>query len=434
MTIASRFLAGLCLALPQADRAPFVALDFEAARARSIEQQRLLFVDFTADWCGPCKRMDADTWAHEDVRAWLGEHALAIQVDVDEQRELARRLRIKAMPTVVVLKAGEEFDRAVGYQGSAEFLSWARGVREGRRRVDALERKAEDLRRRADELANSEEVDLRYDLAGELLDAGEYGRALEHYLWLWPATREVPAMAGVRLSFMLGEMSRLAREYPPADEAFRRLLAEAQGAVELEGPPELTTWNEWESLCGCFGERARLLAWYEARRDDKGRLFPNQEAEPVVRVIVDDLFKGLVEADRLEEALRLLGDVGAWARRTAERHRELVGALQSGLDRGQESLDQQLAPRNARFARDMARAHGVCVALGRDEDAAAVAAALLAELDTPEGRAALVHATLPFVTERDPRLVRWLDEAEAAGANVVLMRRRLARLREPSGR
>ena len=62
-----------------------------------------VLVDFYADWCGPCRQMEpilAD-FARENP------HLKVVQVNVDENRELADRYHIDAIPTFLVFKKGE---------------------------------------------------------------------------------------------------------------------------------------------------------------------------------------------------------------------------------------------------------------------------------------------------------------------------------------
>lgn len=102
----------------------FSALSFVEAKAKAVEQDKILLVDATADWCQPCKAMERTTWVDPEVIAWINLNAIAIQVDVDRQREDAKELEIQAMPTIIVFKDGIEFDRVVGYKNASELLAW----------------------------------------------------------------------------------------------------------------------------------------------------------------------------------------------------------------------------------------------------------------------------------------------------------------------
>ena len=68
-------------------------------------------VDFSAQWCGPCKlltpRLDAAIAAQE------GAVDLAI-VDIDDLAELAMEHNVNAVPTVIGVKGGKVIDRFVG--------------------------------------------------------------------------------------------------------------------------------------------------------------------------------------------------------------------------------------------------------------------------------------------------------------------------------
>jgi thiol:disulfide interchange protein len=55
----------------------------QARRAAADEGKRLVLVDFSTDWCAPCKRLSEMTWEDEGVRAWLSETAVCLKVEVD---------------------------------------------------------------------------------------------------------------------------------------------------------------------------------------------------------------------------------------------------------------------------------------------------------------------------------------------------------------
>lgn len=163
-------ILALSTALPTAMSAPpeiFRRETFDTALQRAEEADQLLLVDFTATWCGPCRRMDQQTWPAADVAAWIHAHAIAIQIDVDKERQLARRHRVQAMPTMIVFRDGEELDRVVGFRSAQGLLSWLEGVREGRRHVDALREAAGD-----ETAEGGVDVRARYDLAKSFARSG----------------------------------------------------------------------------------------------------------------------------------------------------------------------------------------------------------------------------------------------------------------------
>jgi len=75
---------------------------------------------FSAPWCGACKAFKAD---HERDPSLTGGLEL-VTVDVETQREMVRRYRVRSMPTFVVLEDGREVKRQVGYQGPERFRRW----------------------------------------------------------------------------------------------------------------------------------------------------------------------------------------------------------------------------------------------------------------------------------------------------------------------
>src|SRR4051812_48064980 len=91
-------LAAADAALPAEDPPPvFDRRPYEEAKAAAVKDKKWFLVKATASWCGPCKQMDKTTWRDEQVVAWLKDHAVAVQLDVDEQKPLSRQLDIQAM-------------------------------------------------------------------------------------------------------------------------------------------------------------------------------------------------------------------------------------------------------------------------------------------------------------------------------------------------
>jgi len=70
----------------------------------------LIVVDFTAKWCGPCKRIapvfSALSEKYSDV--------LFYKVDVDECEDIAQDYKIRAMPTFMAMKFGQPLGKLEG--------------------------------------------------------------------------------------------------------------------------------------------------------------------------------------------------------------------------------------------------------------------------------------------------------------------------------
>ncbi len=70
-----------------------------------------VLVDFWATWCGPCQKLNPVIEALAEER---GDQAKICKVDVDSNRDLAIKLGVKAMPTLIFFKDGEEKERVTG--------------------------------------------------------------------------------------------------------------------------------------------------------------------------------------------------------------------------------------------------------------------------------------------------------------------------------
>lgn len=102
--------------------------DLDEAKKIAEKTGKLIFVDFMASWCGPCKKMAAEVFETEDFKE-LGKKVVFCRIDIDEQSDLAVKYNIEAIPNVYVLKAdGSVVGSMLGYGDKQSFLSELRGI------------------------------------------------------------------------------------------------------------------------------------------------------------------------------------------------------------------------------------------------------------------------------------------------------------------
>lgn len=73
---------------------------------------------FTADWCGPCKKVRPIV---EELNRDLADVKFQI-IDVDSEGEFARRFEVKSIPTFILIKDGVEANRLTGAQTREKLL------------------------------------------------------------------------------------------------------------------------------------------------------------------------------------------------------------------------------------------------------------------------------------------------------------------------
>ena len=93
---------------------------FEEAQKIALLSNKLIVVDFTAKWCGPCKEMDLKSWSDWQVEEVL-QNYVKLRIDIDLNRDIALKYQVKLIPEMIIIDAnGKIAHRFSGYQAAAK--------------------------------------------------------------------------------------------------------------------------------------------------------------------------------------------------------------------------------------------------------------------------------------------------------------------------
>ena len=84
-------------------------------------ENKLVLVDFWAEWCAPCKMLAPIL---EEISKDLGEKILICKVNLDENQDLASDFSIKSIPTLLLFENGKLKDTKVGLLSKIDLLNW----------------------------------------------------------------------------------------------------------------------------------------------------------------------------------------------------------------------------------------------------------------------------------------------------------------------
>ena len=90
-----------------------------------LQSDKIVLVDFWAEWCGPCKMVAP---VLEEIAAEHADTLTVVKVNIDENPQVARDYKILSIPTMSVFKGGEVIKTIVGAKPKTALLRDLEGV------------------------------------------------------------------------------------------------------------------------------------------------------------------------------------------------------------------------------------------------------------------------------------------------------------------
>lgn len=98
--------------------------DIEGSLQKAAAAGRPVLLEFTADWCMYCKRMEKTTFVDPRVVNFVNQNYVAVRVDADEHKQLVADLDIKGLPAILIVSPTLQIiERIPGFQTPEALLT-----------------------------------------------------------------------------------------------------------------------------------------------------------------------------------------------------------------------------------------------------------------------------------------------------------------------
>lgn len=86
-----------------------------------IDENKIVVVDFFAEWCGPCKML---TPIFAQVSGEMSNEIKFVKINVDEFESIANKFAITSIPTLIVFKNGKNVSNISGFVNKETLINF----------------------------------------------------------------------------------------------------------------------------------------------------------------------------------------------------------------------------------------------------------------------------------------------------------------------
>lgn len=97
--------------------------ELDTARRIAAETNRLVLIHFWAEWCRPCRQMEAEVFSRPEVLSAIASSYVAVKLNFDQNPVLARQLNVESIPTdIIMTPQGEILQKFVGGASAQRYI------------------------------------------------------------------------------------------------------------------------------------------------------------------------------------------------------------------------------------------------------------------------------------------------------------------------
>lgn len=112
---------------------------------KAKKENKIIFLDAYATWCGPCKQMDAETYTNQAVADFYNANFINVKYDMEkgEGEMLADRYYVTAYPNLIFINPdGVMLHKGVGFVAANDFLTLAKAAKNPETQYYTLKKRA----------------------------------------------------------------------------------------------------------------------------------------------------------------------------------------------------------------------------------------------------------------------------------------------------
>lgn len=139
------------------DEIRFLDVPFKELIAKAKKENKIVFIDAYASWCGPCKMMEKNIFTKKSVGDFYNKNFVNARIDMEkgEGREIAARFGVRSYPTYLFLNGdGELISQNYGYMKESMFLAMAQDINSPDNKKGSLKERFEKGEKSTDFLIN----------------------------------------------------------------------------------------------------------------------------------------------------------------------------------------------------------------------------------------------------------------------------------------